>query len=169
LSASPWTERVWHEFRAGNLTRTWRDVLLSLHGYRGCGSIWPSHATLAQRCKCSVKSVQRALQAGRALGLVSWATRRIKALWRSLQASNRYVLALPEGAVNPCHRRAPSTGGHLARGEERKNKQRRCERDTGALAEIMHAASALPDLLVARRAALTQRWRTLAQLPLQLV
>jgi hypothetical protein len=61
LPASPtWTDRVWHEFRAGNLTRTFRDVLFTLHGYQRCGAIWPSHATLAQRCQCSVKSVQRA-------------------------------------------------------------------------------------------------------------
>jgi hypothetical protein len=157
LSALTWTDRVWREYRAGNLTRTWRDVLLTLHGYQRCGAIWPSHATLALRCKCSVKSVQRALQAARSLGLVSWAERRIKALWRSLRASNRYVLATPEGAVTP----RPSTTGHLARGEEREEKQRRCERDTAALAELMQRASVLPDLLRARRAALTQRWRAM--------
>jgi hypothetical protein len=159
LPASSWIDRVWHEFHAGNLTRTWRDVLLTLHSWRGCGAIWPSHATLALRCKCSVKTVQRALQAARSLGLVSWAERRIKALWRSLRASNRYVLALPGGAVNPARRRAPFTTGHFARGREREEKQRRCEQDTGALTELMHRASALPDLLLARRAAVMARWQ----------
>jgi hypothetical protein len=153
-----WIDRVWHEFNAGNLTRTFRDVLLTLHSWRGCGAIWPSHATLAERCKCSVKSVQRALQAGRELGLVSWAERRIRTLWRSLRASNSYVLALPEGAVTP---RQPTTG-HFARGREREEKQRRCEKDIGALTELMHRASARPDLLRARRAALTTRWQRMA-------
>jgi hypothetical protein len=147
--SDPWTARVWSEFRSGNLTRTFRDVLLVLHGYRGCGEIRPSHRTLAERCKCSVKSVQRALQAGRALGLVSWAERRIKAAWRSLRASNRYVLTQPTGAA--------ATTGHSVRGEESKNKQRRCEQDTGALAELMRAASALPDLLLRRRQAWAAR------------
>ena len=39
---------VWAEFRAGNLTRAGRDVLLTLRTFRGHGGeIHPSHATLA--------------------------------------------------------------------------------------------------------------------------
>ncbi len=42
-----WTARVWQEFRAGNLTRAARDVLLTLRTYRGRGGlICPSHVLL---------------------------------------------------------------------------------------------------------------------------
>jgi len=34
-----WTDRVWLEFRAGNLTRAYRDVLLTLRTYRGHGGL----------------------------------------------------------------------------------------------------------------------------------
>ena len=66
----PWRDRVWREFRAGNFTRAMRDVLLTLATYRGPGGIaWPSHATLAERAKCSVRTVQRALAMAAELGL----------------------------------------------------------------------------------------------------
>ena len=49
---TPWTSRIWQEFRAGNLTRAGRDVLLTLRTYRGHGGlICPSHATLADRAR----------------------------------------------------------------------------------------------------------------------
>ena len=34
-----WTARIWAEFRAGNLTRAWRDALLTLATFRGHGGI----------------------------------------------------------------------------------------------------------------------------------
>ena len=80
ILSTDWTARVWAEFRAGNLTRVWRDVLLTLKTYRGHGGlICPSHATLAERARCSVRTVQRALAMGRRLGLVSWSERRVRA------------------------------------------------------------------------------------------
>ena len=127
MPASPWVDRVWHEFRAGNLTRTARDVLLTLHSYRGCGEIRPSHRTLAERCKCSVRSVQRALQAGRSLGLVDWCERRVRAAWRWLRASNAYRLMVP------------ATTGQSVRGREREEKQRRCEKGV-SVADTLHRA-----------------------------
>jgi Helix-turn-helix domain len=70
---TPWTTRVWQEYRAGNLTRAARDVLLTLHAYRGHGgAAWPSHATLADRARCCAKTVGRALAQAQGLGLVSW-------------------------------------------------------------------------------------------------
>ena len=55
-TACPWTARVWREFRVGNLTRSSRDVLLTLKTFRGTGGLCvPSHATLADRAKCSVR------------------------------------------------------------------------------------------------------------------
>jgi hypothetical protein len=159
LSQSSWTERVWREFRAGNLTRTFRDVLLTLHSYRGCTGIWPSHETLASRAKCSVRSVQRALQAGRTLGLVGWVERRVRAAWRWLKASNRYVLALPEGAAEPGLRCVSSTTGQNVRGGESKEKKEAREMRAAALTELLRAAAKAPDLLAARREALAARWR----------
>ena len=42
---TPWTTRIWQEFRAGNLTRAARDVLLTLHTYRGTGGAPPGPRT----------------------------------------------------------------------------------------------------------------------------
>ena len=62
IPVSPWTARVWQEYRAGNLTRAYRDVLLTLRTFRGHGGhCWPSHATLADRAECCTRTVQRAL------------------------------------------------------------------------------------------------------------
>ena len=99
---TPWTTRIWQEYRAGNLTRAARDVLLTLHTYRGPGGVaWPSHATLAQRAKCSTRTVLRALAQGRNLGLVSWSFRRVRQGWRWLQSSNlyRFLASVDRAAV----------------------------------------------------------------------
>src|SRR6185312_6534656 len=56
-------------------------------------------ATLAERARGSVRSVQRALQQARVLGLVSWSERRVRAAWRWLRVSNRYVLEVPAEPV----------------------------------------------------------------------
>ena len=103
-----WRQRIWREFNAGNLTRSYRDVLLTLAGYGP--RPWPSHETLAARARCCTRTVQRALEAARGLDLVSWAERRIKAGWRWLRTSNIYRLLVPDGPV------APATG-HKTRGE----------------------------------------------------
>jgi hypothetical protein len=155
--SSPWTECVWRAFRAGNLTRTCRDVLLTLHHYRD-GGLVPSHRTLAGRAKCSVKSVQRALQTARSLGLVDWVGRRVRALWRSLQASNAYRLLMPESAPTGVKVNALRTDGQNARGLEEKEKTRPREAQT-ALAELMRAAAKAPDLLAARREAWAARFK----------
>lgn len=145
-----WTSRVWSEFRAGNLTRSARDVLLTLRTYRGHGgSIHPSHATLAERARCHPVTAWRALQAARDLGLVQWAERRVRAAWRSLRTSNRYWLTVPEDPVAPC----PRTNLHKVRGGERKKKPEAEKQDYQALAAMLEAAARSPDLLAARRAA----------------
>jgi DNA-binding transcriptional MocR family regulator len=151
--STPWTARVWAEFRAGNLTRTARDVLLTLATYRGHGGlICPSHETLAERVDCHPVTVWRALQAARDLGLVRWTERRVRAAWRSLRTSNRYRLLLPETPATPCPDR-PATTLHNAGGGERKLKQEAHEQDRGALATMLAGAARLPDLLAARRQA----------------
>jgi hypothetical protein len=124
----PWADRVWREFRAGNLTRSWRDVLLTLATFRGHGgSIHPSHATLAERGRCSVRTVQRALAHGQRLGLVEWSERRVRASWRWLRTSNAYRLLLPPDPVRAClrpfWRRFATTGQTGAEGERRSKKE----------------------------------------------
>src|SRR3954453_8558437 len=95
-----WIERVWREYRAGNLTALWRDVLINLHRYRSTGGVaWPAHATLAERACCSTDTVGRALQAARELGLVAWTARRVRVGWRSLRSSNLYRFLVTEMPV----------------------------------------------------------------------
>jgi hypothetical protein len=148
-SQEPWRDRIWREFRAGNLTRTMRDVLLTLATFRGPGGIaWPSHATLAERCRCSVRTVQRALAMAAQLGLVTWTERRVRAGWRWLRTSNAYRLLTPLAAVRAGLRAAtwprPATTGQDGRGGERLSKKEALER-------MLRAAAAAPDLLLRRR------------------
>ncbi len=153
-----WTNRVWHEFRAGNLTRSYRDVLLTLRTFRGTGGLCvPSHAALADRARCSVRTVQRALVQAQVLDLVSWTERRVRAGWRWLRTSNAYRLAVPDGPVQPGMRApfprpatCPATTGQTVRGEEDLSKK-------GALQDMLTAAAGLPDLLAMRRAAMAGR------------
>jgi hypothetical protein len=148
-----WITRIWHEYRAGTLTRAHRDVLLTLHTFRGHGGIaWPSHATLAERARCCTRTVQRALQQAQGLGLVSWTERRVRAGWRWLRASNLYRFVVPGGAVRAAAgpvSRVPALTDSGA-GEGRGSKK-------DALDEMLLAAEALPDLLALRRAAMEQR------------
>jgi hypothetical protein len=150
-----WTARVWHEYRAANLTRAMRDVLLTLATYRGPGGIaWPSHAALAERAKCSVRTVQRALAMAAELGLVAWTERRVRAGWRWLPTSNAYRLLTPLEAVRTGLRAAwrpmPATTGQDGRGGERSSKK-------AALRTMLQAAATMPDLLAMRRAVMEGR------------
>ncbi|MBA2715641.1 MAG: helix-turn-helix domain-containing protein [Propionibacteriales bacterium] len=153
-----WTDRVWHEFHAGNLTRGYRDVLLTLRTFRGTGGLCvPSHATLADRARCSSRTVQRALVQAQVLGLVSWTERRVRAGWRWLRTSNAYRLAVPDrpvqsGMRTPFSRSAtcPATTGQTVRGGESLSKK-------GALQDMLVAAASLPNLLAIRRAAIEGR------------
>jgi hypothetical protein len=117
-----WTERVWREFHADNLTRTFRDVLLMLHSYRAAGGVaWPSQETLAQRVDCDVRTVRDALKQGRRLDLLSWSERRYRAGWRWLRTSNLYRFISAAGPVQAGLRavfRRPSTTGQFPRGGE---------------------------------------------------
>ena len=144
-SACPWTDRVWREFHADNLTRAYRDVLLTLRTFRGIGgACWPSHETLADRAGCCVRTVQRALKQALDLGLVSWSERRVKAGWRWLRTSNWYRFAVPGGAVQMGQRRprsAPATTGQL-------ESEGKSLRKKGALQAKQTALSILPPALL---------------------
>jgi hypothetical protein len=146
----PWTNRIWREFRAGNLTRSSRDVLLTLHTYRGHGGVaWPSHAALAHRARCSVRTVQRALQQAQRLDLVQWSERRVRSAWRWLRTSNLYRFISPAGPVQ-AGIRALRTTGQLGRGGE--SEGRKAAQDA-----MQRAAAGLPDLLAMRRAVVEAR------------
>jgi hypothetical protein len=158
---SPWKARVWAEFRAGNLTRAYRDVLLTLRSFRGRdGACWPSHETVADRMRGSAKTVWRALQRARELGLVEWAERRIRRGWRWLRTSNAYRMILPDTPV--AHRSEvlshcgtklpPATNGHSVCGDKQEEKQEDARQGHHAtLAEMVREAGNLPDLLKLRR------------------
>ena len=88
-----WEPAVWAAFHTRALSRSARDVLLTLRTFRGAGGlIYPSHARLAERVGCSISTVQVALAVARDAGLVSWAS------GRRQRTSNRYVLELPRDA-----------------------------------------------------------------------
>jgi hypothetical protein len=152
--ATSWPARVWQEFRAGNLTRAYRDCLLTLHSFRGPGGVaWPAHATLAERAKCGVRTAQRALRLAAELDLVSWHERRRRAGWRSLRTSNLYRFLTPvapvQSALRPVFRRHATAGQADGGGESRSKK--------AALRAMLEAAQGLPDLLARRRAVMDQR------------
>lgn len=152
-----WTARVWREFHARNLTPAYLQVLLTLHSYRGTGGVaWPSHATLADRARCSVSTVQRALQQAQRLDLVSWVERRRRSAWRWLRTSNLYRFLTPSAPVQPGNRPCfsrQSTTGQADRGGENQSKKE-------SLADMMRAAAAAPDLLAQRQAVMAQRMLT---------
>ena len=96
MDLQSWRPAVWAAFHARALTRTWRDVLLTLATFRGRGGeLWPAHATLAERVGCSVRTVRTALKAAQEAGLLSWASGARR------RQSNRYRLLLPAGAAVP--------------------------------------------------------------------
>lgn len=157
MSTDPWPDRVWREFRAGTLTRAYRDVLLTLRTYRGAGGlICPSHETLAERAQCGVSTVQRALRQARRLGLVFWSERRRRCGWRWLRTSNSYTLTVPDNPIDPTLRplwwRARTTS-QADRGGEILKKQEAQQGHKAALATMLQEAAGLPDLLALRRAA----------------
>jgi hypothetical protein len=66
-----WFSSIHREYEAGNLTLHYREALLVLGRFASCRfGIFPSRALLAVRARCSVRTVQRALQTARDLGLV---------------------------------------------------------------------------------------------------
>ena len=156
---SAWFSRLKREYEAGNLPAKQYLVLCELGRFDRCRlGIFPSHRTLAARARCGLRTVQRALQAAKRLGLVEWAATRARAAWRSLQGPNRYVLRVPAIAVSWAKR----TGGQSARRDTYERKKEAGERSNGALGAMLEVARGLPDLLKARREALEARWKAAA-------
>ena len=160
---TPWTRRIWQEFHAGNLTRAARDVLLTLHTYSRDGSpAWPSQVTLGDRAQCTARTVRRALERARDLGLVSWTERRVKAGWRWLRTSNLYRLLLPAEPVVA----SPRTTGHwVRRGERKKNNQAQEQGERAGprspLRSIEAQLAGLPAVTAEMHAACAARWQAM--------
>jgi hypothetical protein len=99
--------------RVGRLTRAGKDVGEALVKRLGVdGQLDPSHDTLAGDAGCSDRTVRRALDAMKALGLVIWQRRLVRTGWRTEQTSNAYLLALTE---NPPPIQPVRCGGHSVR------------------------------------------------------
>lgn len=141
--------------RAGRLSRAARDVGEALVRRLGVdGQCDPAHETLAEDAGCTARTVRRALDALRALGLVMWVRRLVRAGWRVAQTSNAYTLALTE---NPPPIPAKRTGGHFGRQISLSLIQRTAEVVTAREpAEIEAAQKAL----AARRAVIEERLRS---------
>ena len=153
---SAWFSRLKREYEAGNIPAKQYLVLCELGRFDACRlGIFPSHRTLAARARCGLRTVQRALQAARHLGLVEWAATRVRAAWRSLQGPNRYVLKVPTAAVKWLRR----TDGQSGRRDTNEQKKPARERSSGTLHAMLEAARGLPDLLKARREVMEARWR----------
>ncbi|MGI4944708.1 MAG: hypothetical protein ACRYHQ_29820 [Janthinobacterium lividum] len=109
MTADLWIPAVWAQFRAGNLTPLFRDVLLRLQKFDRGQGLWPAHETLAERAGCCVRTVRDALKQGRALGLVDWVS------GASRRTSNRYTLLLPRVAAEAGTRLSRSAARLAAR------------------------------------------------------
>lgn len=65
------------------------------------GQLDPAHETIADDVGCCSRTVRRALEALKALGLVMWQRRLVRVGWRTAQTSNAYLLALADGEILP--------------------------------------------------------------------
>ena len=144
--ANAWNTRVWDEYAAGNLTRAYRDVLLTLRRLRGREGIFPCHATIAATARCSVATVKRALDHARKLQILDWMPRYRPGT--KLRSSNRYFLC-----EQPTHPVTPGNGpvwpkppplAQTAPGSREVSKK-------AALQEMLAEAAAAPDLLARAR------------------
>jgi predicted transcriptional regulator len=90
VSDRDWDEWVTGLAVEGRLTAAQERVMLALPRFRRRGgSVHTSHPALAARAGCSVRSVQRALQAAREMGLVKRTARYVRG------ASEVYELIIP--------------------------------------------------------------------------
>jgi hypothetical protein len=96
--------------QAGRLTANAKDVALALlHRLGVHGRLDPSHETIAEDVGCDARTVRRALDTLKVLGLVMWQCRLVRAGWRVAQTSNAYLL------LTPAEIRAACCGGQNGR------------------------------------------------------
>jgi hypothetical protein len=169
----------------GPLTRAFLDVLGALlwgfHNARS-GACFPSYEAIAARAGCARSTVAEALKALEFAGVLTWQNRVVRIRercrdlfghdgwrWRVIRSSNAYYFRDPKPELsgvpaskseNPTGTRNQDSSSSVpSRPCVRQRKEERCEGGAAAVAEIMRAASALPDLLQARRAVLAARWQ----------
>jgi hypothetical protein len=173
----------------GPITRTFLQVLEALlwgfHNSRS-GACFPSYEAIADWVKrkygsCARSTVAEALKALEWSGILTWQNRithmqvrerdlfgKWSSCWRVIRTSNAYIFRDPgsksENSTGTPNQDSslPLLGRPCVR--ERK-KEERIEGSAAALAHLMRAASALPDLLRARREELTGRWRAAMRQP----
>jgi hypothetical protein len=112
--------------RARRLTANAVDVAEALVRRLGSdGQLDPAHATLANDAGCGERTVRRTLAVLRALGLVRWTCRLVRAGWRAEQTSNAYEL-VPTAAAPALH-----CGGQIGR-ESPRDRKREANTDADA-------------------------------------
>jgi hypothetical protein len=101
--------------RARRLTRAGLDVRL-LKRLGEDGRLDPSQRTLAADSDCTDRTVRTALARMRALGLLRWQRRIVRAGWRSEQVSNAYELIQYSTSSQTCGEvPLPASGGSSRR------------------------------------------------------
>lgn len=78
------------------------------------GQCDPAHDTIGADAGCCARTVRRALEALKAVGLVMWQRRIVRDGWRVAQTSNAYLLVPIKAQVAPLDR-AVRTGGQSVR------------------------------------------------------
>lgn len=78
------------------------------------GQLDPAHATIAGDVGCCCRTVRRALDRLRTLGLLMWQRRLVRVGWRTAQTSNAYLLALVDVGTLPIPR-PPCCDGQTVR------------------------------------------------------
>lgn len=85
-------QKVNNLYFEGKLTISHKSVLMTLATFLGHSGLFPSHATIAQACKRSERTVIRALERAYTLGLVVRTYRMVVKGGKKVRTSNSYRL-----------------------------------------------------------------------------
>ena len=93
---SAWRRRLELERLAGHLTMHRQHALRTLLAFVGDRGLFPSDQAVAELAGCCARTVRRAREEARELGLLTWQRTRklVDGRWR--QGSNRYTVAIPD-------------------------------------------------------------------------
>jgi hypothetical protein len=119
-----WRRRPELERRAHNLTPARRDCLRALLAFVGEDGLFPSDAAVADLAGHGVRTVQRARDDARELGLLTWERTRRLVDGRWQQGPNRYTVLVPSGPV--------CSGGQDGRRVRKKEEKRHPGRERAA-------------------------------------
>jgi hypothetical protein len=146
-----WRRRLELERRAHNLTPARRDCLRALLAFVGEAGLFPSDAAVAELAGHGVRTVQRARDDARELGLLTWErTRRlVDGRWR--QGPNRYTIAIPDRLVCP--------GGQDGRRVRKKEEKKHPGSERVAPLAVPPGLPSLAEIAQSRQAALVAAWQ----------